>query len=350
MRRGTDRKPNNRFAQNTYEEIDDWILPEDREESGKVKTVLIPTHPRSIVNSVSSPDVHMKWSMNPYAGCEHGCPYCYARNSHEYWGYNSGEDFETKVLYKANAAELFRKKLNTPSWKGESITLSGNTDCYQPAERKLRITRAILETALEYRQPMGIITKNALILRDLDILEEMARWNLISVAISVTSLNASLQRKLEPRASTPQKRLRTIRELSSRGIPVMAMMAPMIPGLNSHEILPLMKEISAAGAWDARYVAVRLNGHLGEIFDHWLQVHYPDKRDKVMKQIRELHGGSVKDFRYGIRMSGEGKVSEFLRQSYAVGRKLYFSQQQKMPALTSEHFMRLKDRQLGMFD
>ncbi|KAB2814436.1 PA0069 family radical SAM protein [Phaeocystidibacter luteus] len=346
-RRGTSTKPHNRFETNLYEKIDDWILPEEAEQ--KVKTMLIPTHPKSIVNPVSSPDISMDWSMNPYAGCEHGCPYCYARNSHEYWGYNSGEDFESKILYKANAAELLRKKLNTPSWKGDAIMLSGNTDCYQPIERKLELTRQLLEVAWEYRQPIGIITKNALILRDLDILKKMAEHDLVRVAFSVTTEDASLQRKLEPRASAPYKRLAAIKKLSEEGIPTMAMIAPMIPGLNSHELLPLMKAVSEAGALQARYITVRLNGHLRDIFSEWLMEHYPDRHSKVMNTIRDTHGGKVNAFRYGIRMSGTGRVSETMRQAYAVGQTKYFKHK-KMPALSSEHFTKLKDRQMGLFD
>lgn len=347
MRRGTETKPTNRFETNAYERMVDWMAPEEGEEN--VKTTLIATHPKSIVNEVSSPDIPHNWSMNPYQGCEHGCPYCYARNSHEYWGYNSGEDFESKILYKANGAALLRKKLNSPSWSGEPIMLSGNTDCYQPIERKLGLTRELLEVAWEYRQPIGIITKNALVLRDLDILEKMAKLNLIHVAISITSQDASLQRNLEPRASAPHKRLATLKTLSEAGIPTLAMLAPMIPGLNSHELLPLMKDVSKAGALKARYITVRLNGHLQDIFSRWLEEHYPDRKDKVMNHIRSTHGGKVNAYRYGIRMSGSGRVSESLRQAYAVGERKYFKDK-KMPALTSEHFVKLSDRQMGLFD
>lgn len=347
MRRGTNVKPNNTFESYAYERIDDWILPEEQDE--KVKTEIIATHPKSIVNPVSSPDVSMNWSMNPYAGCEHGCPYCYARNSHEYWGYNSGIDFESKILYKANAAELLSQKLNSRSWQGESIMLSGNTDCYQPIERRLKLTRGLLEVARDHNQPVGIITKNALVLRDIDILKEMAKKGLVRVAISVTSLDSSLQRKLEPRASAPYKRLATIRALSDAGIPVMAMAAPMIPGLNSHELIPLMKATSEAGALQTKYITVRLNGHLSDMFAEWLKTHYPDRVDKVMNSIKSTHGGKVNAYRYGIRMSGTGRVAETLRQAYAVGQSKYFKDK-KMPALNSEHFINDHNRQMGLFD
>lgn len=347
MRRGTNVKPNNTFESYAYERIDDWILPEEQDE--KVKTEIIATHPKSIVNPVSSPDVSMNWSMNPYAGCEHGCPYCYARNSHEYWGYNSGIDFESKILYKANAAELLSQKLNSRSWQGEPIMLSGNTDCYQPIERRLKLTRGLLEVARDHNQPVGIITKNALVLRDIDILKEMAKKGLVRVAISVTSLDSSLQRKLEPRASAPYKRLATIRALSDAGIPVMAMAAPMIPGLNSHELIPLMKATSEAGALQTKYITVRLNGHLSDMFAEWLKTHYPDRVDKVMNSIKSTHGGKVNAYRYGIRMSGTGRVAETLRQAYAVGQSKYFKDK-KMPALNSEHFINDHNRQMGLFD
>lgn len=347
MRRGTNVKPNNTFESYAYERIDDWILPEEQDE--KVKTEIIATHPKSIVNPVSSPDVSMNWSMNPYAGCEHGCPYCYARNSHEYWGYNSGIDFESKILYKANAAELLSQKLNSRSWQGEPIMLSGNTDCYQPIERRLKLTRGLLEVARDHNQTVGIITKNALVLRDIDILKEMAKKGLVRVAISVTSLDSSLQRKLEPRASAPYKRLATIRALSDAGIPVMAMAAPMIPGLNSHELIPLMKATSEAGALQTKYITVRLNGHLSDMFAEWLKTHYPDRVDKVMNSIKSTHGGKVNAYRYGIRMSGTGRVAETLRQAYAVGQSKYFKDK-KMPALNSEHFINDHNRQMGLFD
>lgn len=347
MSRGTTVKPHNKFEQLQYQAVEEWMTEEEGDDL--LKTQFIATHPKSIVNEVSSPDISLSWSMNPYAGCEHGCPYCYARNSHQYWGYNSGEDFESKILYKENAATLLRHKLNTPSWRGEPIMLSGNTDCYQPVERKLRLTRQLLEVALEYGQPIGVITKNALVLRDLDLLEPMAEKGLVKVAISITSEDASLQRKLEPRASAPYKRLKAIEELSKRNIPVMAMIAPMIPGLNSHELLPLMKSVSDAGALQAKYITVRLNGQLEEIFDKWLLEHYPDRRTKVMNHIRSTHNGKVNAFRYGIRMSGSGRVAESMRQAYAVGQKKYF-RDKKMPALSSEHFTKLKDRQMGLFD
>ncbi len=345
MRRGTESKPQNKYESLSYERNLDWYEPEQE----ATKTEWIATHPKSIVNPVSSPDISMNWSMNPYAGCEHGCPYCYARNSHEYWGYNSGIDFESKVLYKANAAELLSKKLNSKHWKGEPIMLSGNTDCYQPGERKYKLTRELLEVAHAHNQPIGIITKNALVLRDIDILAEMARKNLIRVAISVTSLDSSLQRNLEPRASTPQKRLATIRALTDAGIPVVAMLAPIIPSLNSHELLPLMKAVSEAGAVQAKYITVRLNGHLKEMFSTWLKTHYPNKHDKVMNTIKSTHGGSVNAFRYGVRMSGTGRVSESLRQAYAVGQHKYFGNK-RMPALSSEHFVNDYNRQMGLFD
>lgn len=348
MSRGTESKPNNRYDNHTYHPVEEWMVEEDGG-SSKVKTQLIPVEAKSIVNEVTSPDIPSNWSMNPYQGCEHGCSYCYARNSHEYWGYNSGIDFESKLLYKANAAQLLRKKLDSAGWRGEPIMLSGNTDCYQPVERKLELTRQLLEVAWEYRQPIGIITKNALVLRDLDLLKKMADHNLVHVAISVTSLDKRLQSKLEPRASIPAKRLRTIRELTEAGIPVTAMAAPMIPGLNAHELLPLMKACSENGALDMRYITVRLNGALEGIFEQWLDVHYPDAKQRVMSQIKELHGGGVQSYRYGIRMKGTGRVAEALRQSYAVGKVRYFSEK-KMPTLSREHFVKSSERQLGLFD
>ena len=212
------------------------------------KTQYLPIFPKTIVNKVSSPDIGMSYSMNPYQGCEHGCIYCYARNTHEYWGYSAGLDFERRILIKKDAPQLLEEKLKSKAWKANTIVLSGNTDCYQPAEQQFKITRACLEIFLKYRHPVGIITKNALILRDLDILKELTALKLIGVNVSVTSLSEETRRILEPRTTTIKKRLETIKILTEHGIPVNAMLAPIIPGINSHEILPLAKAVSERGA------------------------------------------------------------------------------------------------------
>ncbi len=248
--RGAQHQVTNRFAAHSYEMRDDFLnyCAAEGEEATDSKTSFIDTFPKTIVNKVSSPDVGLEFSLNPYQGCEHGCVYCYARNSHEYWGYGAGLDFEQKILVKQNAVELLEQKFRSKSWKAAPIILSGNTDCYQPVERKLEITRQLLQLFLKYKHPVGIITKNALIQRDIDILEELAKDNLIRVNLSITSLDEKVRQLLEPRTASIKRRLETIEKLSEKGIPVNVMMAPIIPSINSHEILPLVKEIAERGA------------------------------------------------------------------------------------------------------
>jgi len=237
--RGAQQNTHNRFFQHIYETRDDFLefCRIEGEDADNNKTHYIPIFPKTIVNKVTSPDIGMSFSMNPYQGCEHGCIYCYARNTHEYWGYSAGLDFERKILIKKDAPKLLEAKLKSKKWKAVPIVLSGNTDCYQPAEKKFEITKACLEVFLKYKHPVGIITKNALILRDLPILKELTREGLIGVNISVTSLSEKTRRVLEPRTTTIKKRLETIRVLSENNIPVNAMLAPIIPGINSHEIM-----------------------------------------------------------------------------------------------------------------
>lgn len=322
--RGAQHNTHNRFSKLTYERVHEEALdlpPENRSH----RTEFITVHPKSIVNDVKSPDVGMDYSLNPYQGCEHGCVYCYARNSHEYWGYSAGMDFEEKILVKEKAVELLRKKLDSPSWKPRAIALSGNTDCYQPAERKLEITRRLLQTFLEYRHPVGIITKNALIQRDLDVLKPLAEMRLIKVVMSITTLDEDLRRMMEPRTASIAKRLDTVEVLSKAGIPVQVMMAPIIPGLNSHEILPLTEAAAARGALKAGYTMVRLNGAVAAIFEEWLRRTMPDRAAKILRYIAESHGGSLGDSRFKTRMKGEGSFADAVRQSFRLANSRYMS-------------------------
>ncbi|HJW27909.1 MAG TPA: PA0069 family radical SAM protein, partial [Saprospiraceae bacterium] len=227
--------------------------------TNEVETEYLETHAKTIINKVESPDIGLEYSMNPYQGCEHGCVYCYARNTHPYWGYSAGVDFESKILIKREAPQLLAKKLASPKWVPSPIMLSGNTDCYQPIEAKLKITRQILEILERFQHPVGIITKSALILRDIDIISRMAEKRLVSVAVSINTLDESLRRQLEPRTTTLQRRLQVIEEMSKAGVHVHAMLAPIIPGLNDHEIMDLMEAVSKAGAKNAGYIIVRLN-------------------------------------------------------------------------------------------
>jgi DNA repair photolyase len=319
--RGSQINTPNRFLKNQrvkehIESIDDWT--EDNP-----ATVYLEDNAKSIVNKVDSPDVGMFYSMNPYQGCEHGCIYCYARNAHEYWGYSAGLDFERKIIVKKNAPELLRKFLMNPKWECLPISLSGNTDCYQPAEKKFKLTRGLLEVCNEFNQPVGMITKNAGMLRDKDLLQEMASKNLISILVSITSFNEDLRRVMEPRTTTATQRLKIIEELSKLGVRMGVMLGPMIPGLNEHEMQRIMKAASENGAVFSAYTFIRLNGAIKVMFHDWLYKNFPDRADKVWHLIEQAHNGQVNDSRYGIRMRGEGPIADLVRQQFVKYNKLY---------------------------
>jgi DNA repair photolyase len=319
--RGAQFNTKNKFLKNEkvkehVEGIDDWIEP-------NIQTQYFEDNAKGIVNKVDSPDVGMFYSMNPYQGCEHGCIYCYARNSFEYWGYSAGVDFESKIMVKKNAPELLRKFLMNPKWECVPISLSGNTDCYQPAERKYQLTRQLLQVCLEFNQPVGIITKNAGILRDKDILAEMASKQLVSILVSTTSFNEELRRAMEPRTTTGKQRIRVIKELSEVGVRVGVMLGPMIPGLNEHEMAAIMKEASEAGAQFSAYTFIRLNGAIKLLFHDWLYKNYPDRADKVWHLIEQSHGGKVNDSQWGRRMRGEGEIATMVAQQYEKYKKRF---------------------------
>ena len=278
------------------------------------RTSFFSDSPKSIISRNSSPDIPFDLSVNPYQGCEHGCVYCYARDSHQYWGYGSGIDFESKIIVKHNAAELLERSFLNPSWKVEPIMLSGNTDPYQPAEKKFKLTQKILETCLKYRNPVSIITKNSLILRDLKILKELASFGLIQVMVTITTLNESLRRNLEPRTATSSKRLGVVEQLAASGIPVGVMIAPVIPALNMNEIPKLVDEAANVGAADVSHSMLRLNGSIEEIFRQWITAVYPDRAQKVLSQVQSTHGGKVNDSQFMRRMLGEGRVAEMASQ------------------------------------
>jgi DNA repair photolyase len=312
--RGSQVNPHNHFLKNSYvkehvEGIDDWNELDQ-------KTSYILGESKSIVNKVDSPDVGMDYSLNPYQGCEHGCTYCYARNVHEYWGFSAGLDFERKIIVKQQAPELFRKFLEKKGWDASIISLSGNTDCYQPAERKFKLTRQLLQIALEYKQPIGMITKNSLVLRDVDILQEMAKHNLCMVYVSINSLNEELRLKMEPRTTTAKQRLKVVEDLTKVGIPVGVMVAPLVPGLSDHEIPAILKAVAERGATRVGYTIVRLNGAIGDIFKDWLEKNYPDRFDKVWHMIQSCHGGRVNDSRFGDRMRGDGTIAQLISDNF----------------------------------
>ncbi len=312
------------------------------------KTQYLLEYPKKIINKVDSPDVFGDFSMNPYQGCEHGCIYCYARNTHQYWGYSAGHDFESKILVKPEAAKLLEAEFKKKSWTSSVIMFSGNTDCYQPAERKWKLTRGMLEVCLKYRNPIGMISKNQLILRDIDLLKEMAALNLVSVMISINSLDEYLRLKLEPRTATALNRLKVVETLNANGIPAGVMIAPIIPGLNSHEIPTIMQAAADAGARGVGYTMVRLNGAVGEIFSDWIHKAYPDRAEKVLNQIKSAHGGQVSDSRFGTRMKGTGKEAEMIRQLFQQSKKRFMSGR-SFPEYDMNAFKRPAEGQLDLF-
>ncbi|WP_459210461.1 PA0069 family radical SAM protein [Aquimarina rhabdastrellae] len=348
--RGAQHHTHNRFSALKHEMRDDFLnfCALEGEQVEQHQTSFIDVFPKSIVNKVNSPDVGMSYSVNPYQGCEHGCIYCYARNSHEYWGYDAGLDFEKKILVKRNAPELLAKKLAHKKWEAHPIVLSGNTDCYQPIEKKLKITRRLLELFLKYKHPVGIITKNALIQRDIDILKALAQDRLVSVYISITSLHEETRRILEPRTASIAKRFETVKKLNANGIPTNVMVAPIIPSINSHEIIPLVKKVAACGATQVGYTVVRLNGSLGEIFSKWLSHTYPDRKDKILHQIAECHNGQLNDSHYGTRMIGSGSIADQIKQQFQIARKKYLPKAEKIELNCSLHQYH-KDDQLRLF-
>ena len=297
---------------------------DEKATNGKVITDVRFEKASKIVNKVSSPDLGMVYSANPYQGCEHGCIYCYARNTHTYWGYSAGLDFESKIIIKRDAPALLEKHILKNNWRVAPITFSGNTDCYQPLEKQHRLTRRCLEILLQYRHPVGLITKNNLITRDLDILSELAAYRLVHVYVSITTLNEDLRRKMEPRTTAASKRMEIIKKLSDANIPVGVMAAPIIPGLNHHEIPEILKSASENGAVSAGYTVLRLNGDVEPLFKDWLQKTYPNSYSKVIHQVEELHEGNVNDSNWGRRMVGKGTMSNSIADLFRVSKKKYF--------------------------
>ncbi|QDT67165.1 Radical SAM superfamily protein [Planctomycetes bacterium MalM25] len=273
---------------------------------------------RSIVTHNDSPDVPYRWTLNPYRGCEHGCSYCYARPGHEFLGSDAGLGFETEITAKTDAPELLRRWLARPAWRGEPISLSGVTDCYQPLERRLEITRGCLRVAAECRQPIGIVTKNALVTRDLDLLRELAEHRAVSVALTLTTLDAGLARRMEPRTSTPDQRLEAITRLTEGGVPVHALLAPIVPGLNDHELPDLLQAARDAGARSASYLLLRLSGSVRDVFFEWLRRVEPNRARRVEALIRGVRGGGLNDTRFGRRMTGVGPYAGQIARTYRV--------------------------------
>jgi DNA repair photolyase len=316
--RGSADNPPNRFEPIALEPDWDDVPPEDRPAP---TTQYIRDTSRSILCQNDSPDVGFEWSVNPYRGCEHGCIYCYARPTHEYFGLSAGLDFETKIFVKEDAPELLRRELMRPKWTGQTISLSGVTDCYQPIERKLMLTRRCIEVAAEFRNPVGVITKSHLITRDVDVLSDLARDNAAFAFVSVTTLDPDLCSKLEPRASSPARRLDAITKLSSAGIPTGVMVAPLIPGLTDHEMPSILKACADAGAITCGYVPVRLPFAVKDLFEQWLQQHYPDRKDKVLNRIRDIRAGKLNNSEWHERMRGTGAFADQFKAMFDLAKR-----------------------------
>lgn len=347
--RGSAENPPNRFE--PIEVVPDLDGYDPDDEPGP-RTMLFRDTTRSVIAKNDSPDVGFTYSINPYRGCEHGCIYCYARPTHEYFGLSAGLDFETKIFVKQNAAELLRKEMMAPQWTGELIAMSGVTDCYQPIERKLKITRSCLEVLLEFRNPVAIITKNQLVTRDVDILSQMAQYDGVGVSLSITSLRNDIQRVMEPRTSIPAKRLAAVETLAKAGVRVNVMIAPVVPGLTDHEIPALLEAARDAGASSAGYITLRLPFAVKELFERWLERHFPDRKDKVLNRVRELRDGKLYDPTFGVRMRGEGVFADQIEALFdASVRKLGLNQRPMKLASTSASFRKPpKHGQLGLFD
>lgn len=317
--RGSQLNPKNRFEKLEYVvEPDDPLV---EEEAAPVRTEFLRDDSRSIISQNESPDVGFSASVNPYRGCEHGCAYCFARPTHEFLGFSGGLDFETKIVVKEKAPELLRAELSSKKWKPQPLAMSTITDCYQPVERRLELTRRCLAVMAEFRQPVGIITKNHLVTRDIDLLRELATHHAASVILSITTLDGELAKKLEPRASPPSRRLATVRELTEAGIPVEVLMAPCIPGLTDHEMPALCAAAAEAGARDIGFIPLRLPLVVAPLFVKWLERHFPGSKEKVLGRIRSIRGGKLNDARFGSRMRGEGFYAEQMAQLFRMAKR-----------------------------
>lgn len=349
--RGAADNPANRFERIHLEETEDalldcggWVEEEDRP---PLQTRYYRDPSRTLLSTNDSPDIPFDTSLNPYRGCMHGCAYCYARPTHEYLGFSAGLDFETRILVKSEAPELLRKKLASKSWKPQVVALSGVTDAYQPAEQNLRLTRRCLEVFAEFRNPVGIVTKSALVTRDVDILGEMAEWNGAMVHVSLTTLDDELRRALEPRTASPKRRLDAIRQLAAADIPVGAMIAPIIPGLNDAEIPALVAAAAEAGARSASTVLLRLPHGLAPLFEDWLERHAPERKQKVMNRVRAMRGGKHYDASYHTRMRGSGLFAEQIQDLFQLSCRRAGLSSERV-TLSTDHFRTPGDAQLSL--
>lgn len=337
----------NRFERTHFESLPLEIEYFD-DDVPAVPTSFYPDTSKSILAKNDSPDLMFSYSINPYRGCEHGCIYCYARPSHEYLGFSAGLDFETKIMVKMNAAALLDETLSKKSWKPQMVAFSGNTDCYQPVERKLQLTRQCLEVFLKHRNPVGMITKNAFILRDIDLLREMAEFNIIHVMISITTLDAELARVMEPRTSSPANRLRAIEELAKAGVTVGVNVAPIIPGLTDEEVPAILKAAAEHGASSAGHILLRLPGAVEPLFLEWVKRALPERSSTIINRIRETRNGALSSASFGKRMRGEGEVAGAINQLFKLNAKKY-NLTKRWEGLATDNFRRVLSNQTELF-
>ncbi len=350
--RGAGANPANPFERLLVEDDADYLdeLARDPEAVRPgVKTLFFRDDSQSIISRNTSPDLPFSASVNPYRGCEHGCAYCYARRYHEFLGFSSGLDFESRILVKPEAPTLLHQELAARSWKPQVLNLSGVTDCYQPIERRLKITRGCLEVLAEFRNPVVVITKNHLITRDADVLAKLAHYQSAAAILSLTTLDAELARELEPRASSPRMRLEALTNLAAAGVPVGVSVAPLIPGLNDHEVPAILEAARAAGAQFAVYGIVRLPGSVAEIFSNWLDRRVSAAaKEKILGRVREIRQGSLNELRPGYRMSGHGHLAEQVGQLFRVSARRLGLDQRHLE-LSSTHFRRVEPGQMELF-
>lgn len=331
--RGAQINPKNRYLSQRF--VREQIEGIDEDSSINHPRKVFNETPTKILSENNSPDIPFRYSINPYQGCEHGCTYCYARNVHAYWGLSAGMDWETKIIAKRNAAFLLEKVFLKKKWKPETIVLSGNTDPYQPLEQKLKITRSLLKVFVKFQNPVGIITKSSLIKRDLELLNKLAKNNLVRIYFSITTMDEKLRRIMEPRTSNAIKLLKVMEQLASSNIKVGVMMGPIIPSINDHEIEFILKAASDHGANTANYTLARFNGDVAEIFADWLHKNFPDRAAKVWNKVKSLHGGQVNDSRFGQRMRGEGNYASLIKSIFHAARKKYFHPYEDEPLRTN---------------
>ncbi len=311
-----------RYETDTREAFDDGWTSQDVEPT-QLATTVTAENAKVIITRNDSPDVGFSASINPYRGCEHGCIYCYARPAHAYMGLSPGLDFESKLFFKPQAAHLLERELSRPGYVPEVIHIGGNTDPYQPQERRLQITRQVIEVLSRFNHPFSVISKSGLILRDLDLIAPMAQRNLVRVAISITTLDRKLARSMEPRAATPEKRIEAVKRLNEAGVPTVVMFAPCIPGLNDHEMEAVLERAAAAGARGAGYVSLRLPMEIADIFQAWLASDHPDRASRVMSLVRQMRGGKTYDSQWGKRMKGEGPIAAITSRRFSVAKSRY---------------------------